>query len=210
MIGMGSLPVCVSMANLSSVTGVLRGAPFSFQSGMSSVNADGSWRWKWKSERGVCQKPTEPLQDRLPRRCVLRWWRPSQSGTRETLPGRRHWQAAWAFEHGMESLQKALVQKRFLVRPNTDWPYSCRHSRRSSADNDNVCLVDESLHANILPSGVLQRTPPFKYSSHRKIRICHACLVSRIDRVVGRDAWIAGGRQVGHLASQQGGQFCIS
>ena len=39
-IGTGILPFSVSIANLSAVTGVLRGAPFSFQSGMSSSSAD--------------------------------------------------------------------------------------------------------------------------------------------------------------------------
>lgn len=39
---MGILPVFVSKPNLSDVTGVLSGAPFSFQSGISSVNAIGS------------------------------------------------------------------------------------------------------------------------------------------------------------------------
>ena len=40
--GTGMRPVAVRMANLSSVTGVLRGAPRSFQSGMSSSRAVGS------------------------------------------------------------------------------------------------------------------------------------------------------------------------
>ena len=57
-IGTGIRPVSDRMANLSSVTGVLSGAPFSFQSGISSFKAGGSRQapdnvWPPAGKRGI-------------------------------------------------------------------------------------------------------------------------------------------------------------